>query len=1442
MADITGTGGNDTLPGTAGDDTINGLGGNDTLSGGSGADVFVFQAAGGNGLDTITDFDPAVDTFRIETGNLDFDADNVWYEMRDNQDIRVIMDTNGNGQWDDSDEYVVLSGILNGIDTGISGASILFQSGGGFSFTDFSFGDDDIDFVSSSVTQPEPETPPPTGTLTGDSNTLTGTAGDDELPGTAGADIINGLGGDDTLSGGSGADVFVFQAAGGNGLDTITDFDPAVDTFRIETGNLDFDADNVWYEMRDNQDIRVIMDTNGNGQWDDSDEYVVLSGILNGIDTGISGASILFQSGGGFSFTDFSFGDDDIDFVSSSVTQPEPETPPPTGTLTGDSNTLTGTAGDDELPGTAGADIINGLGGDDTLSGGSGADVFVFQAAGGNGLDTITDFDPAVDTFRIETGNLDFDADNVWYEMRDNQDIRVIMDTNGNGQWDDSDEYVVLSGILNGIDTGISGASILFQSGGGFSFTDFSFGDDDIDFVSSSVTQPEPETPPPTGTLTGDSDTLTGTAGDDELPGTAGADIINGLGGDDVLNGGDGVDRLNGGAGEDVLDGGAGEDVLDGGAGVDGAFYGLSPAGVTIDLSATPDADGYVRGAGGDAEGDRLKNIEYLVGSFYGAGADKLDGGAGVDGAFYDRLTGDDNDNLFWGLGGDDTLTGGSGNDLLGGGAGADKLDGGAGVDGAFYGLSPAGVTIDLSATPDADGYVRGAGGEAEGDRLKNIEDLEGSFYGDRLTGDDNDNLFWGLGGDDTLTGGDGEDELIGGDGDDTLTGGPGADTLDGGEGQDLLSYAGSDGPVTVRLYDGLARRGHAEGDTISGFEHLRGSAYADALAGTGKGNWLDGGAGNDRLLGGSGNDLLGGGAGADKLDGGAGVDGAFYGLSPAGVTIDLSATPDADGYVRGAGGDAEGDRLKDIEHLWGSAYGDILTGDGGDNILFGNDGDDLLNGGGGADWLIGGYGEDTVSYAGSPAGVIVRLHAHRASGGDAEGDTFELITWTYTDKGETLSVQVPDIAHLTGSGSDDLLAGDVRANILRGGGGADTLYGGPGGSEINDDWMYGEDGDDKLYGGHGRDKLYGGRGADSLNGGMGADELEGGADNDTLSGGPGADWFVFGSGSGDDTIKDFEAGSDEIWVAQSGITFSDLRIEANGGNARIGWGNSGQTVTLTGVSHTALTADSFRFFEGRENGFAPTDQAAFDALAVGLRFETPGDSSYYLDFVSPGRFREEFEEGEVYTGRYTYEKTGPNSGKFDSVYDDGDRYSTSVEFESATTGVDAEGARWQLVTSPLDLDDATGDDTLTGTADADTLIGTAGADTISGLGGDDTINGLAGDDILNGNAGNDTLTGGSGADRFVFGAGNGDDAILDFSLGEDKILLDDDLRITDWNVVDAIGSWSVEVSGDDTLTIFISDTATIALDLSDGSTVKVTMDEYDGPSLSIVGDFLEFI
>ena len=87
-------------------------------------------------------------------------------------------------------------------------------------------------------------------------------------------------------------------------------------------------------------------------------------------------------------------------------------------------------------------------------------------------------------------------------------------------------------------------------------------------------------------------------------------------------------------------------------------------------------------------------------------------------------------------------------------------------------------------------------------------------------------------------------------------------------------------------------------------------------------------------------------------------------------------------------------------------------------------------------------------------------------------------------------------------------------------------------------------------------------------------------------------------------------------------------------------------------------------------SGFAPADQSAFDVLVVGKRLLSPDPSysSYYTDFPSPGRF-EEVEPGETYTGRYTYENTGANSATLESQYDDGDRCTAELTFDSATTG-----------------------------------------------------------------------------------------------------------------------------------------------------------------------------
>ena len=374
---------------------------------------------------------------------------------------------------------------------------------------------------------------------------------------------------------------------------------------------------------------------------------------------------------------------------------------------------------------------------------------------------------------------------------------------------------------------------------------------------------------------------------------------------------------------------------------------------MTIDLSAGT-------GLGGDAAGDVLTDIEDIDGS-----------------AYDDILSGNTAANA---------LDGGAGNDQLVGGAGADDLDGGSGIDKAIYTSSASGVTVDLSAGT-------GLGGDAAGDVLTDIEDIDGSAYDDILTGDTAANA------------------LSGGAGNDQLVGGAGADDLDGGSGIDKAIYGASATGVTVDLSAGTGLGGDAAGDVLTDIEDIDGSAYADILTGDTAANALSGGAGNDQLV---------GGVGADDIDGGSGVDKAIYTVSSAGVTVDLAAGT-------GLGGDAAGDVLSGIEDIDGSAHDDVLTGDSAINALDGGAGNDWIEGAAGADTLDGGAGSDWVAYTQSASAVTVDLLAGTTSGGDAAGDSLS------------------NFENIEGSAHNDTLTGDTAANLLQGGGGDDTLVGGLG-------------------------------------------------------------------------------------------------------------------------------------------------------------------------------------------------------------------------------------------------------------------------------------------------------------------------------------------------------------------------------------------------------------
>ena len=111
-------------------------------------------------------------------------------------------------------------------------------------------------------------------------------------------------------------------------------------------------------------------------------------------------------------------------------------------------------------------------------------------------------------------------------------------------------------------------------------------------------------------------------------------------------------------------------------------------------------------------------------------------------------------------------------------------------------------------------------------------------------------------------------------------------------------------------------------------------------------------------------------------------------------------------------------------------------------------------------------------------------------------------------------------------------------------------------------------------------------------------------------------------------------------------------------------------------------------------SSLAPADQDAFNEVFVGKRVLT-GVPNYYIDFVSPGRFKET-EGSDEFAGNYTYQSTGSNTGTVTLNYDDGDRCTFRLTFTSATSGTatfscndgTSGSASWRLADIPSDDDD----------------------------------------------------------------------------------------------------------------------------------------------------------
>ena len=772
-------------------------------------------------------------------------------------------------------------------------------------------------------------------------------------------------------------------------------------------------------------------------------------------------------------------------------------------TITGDKmdNKLWGYDGKDDLSGGDGEDTLDGGVGDDTLDGGAGdGDTLVGgpgadALTGGKGKNDIASYAGSMEGVTVRLHNSQAsggDAEGDTFGGSDTYEYTVK---------DDDDKDVTKEASAPDIEdlTGSDHADVL--AGDGRDNTIKGGGGDDRIFGG----------PTPEGGVSSNSDKLYGEDGDDSLYGGAGVDTLDGGDGNDTLRGGAGADTYAGGAGDDMiyLDfddiNGVSNGEIDGGENLkaDGSMDTENPDSDTVSFANFTDENGGVTGV--NLGSGAYRNIENAIGT-----------------DFKDEITGTGEDNI------------------IEGGDGGDDLDGAGGDnDTVSYESSSKRVRINL-----ADGSA--VGGDATNDTISNFENVTGSGYDDVLTGNASANVLKGLVGDDELTGnagddslegGAGADELKGGTGNDTLEGGAGADELDGGtlsgtvdSEKDTLSYAGSDGGVSVNLASASASGGHANGDTIAviddvnhdaddttdeidvaTFVNVTGSDYRDSLSGDYRANTLKGGKGDDTLRGGAGTDELDGGPGADRLDGGedpgekdnmvpdpdnvgqtiaAPIDTASYLSAEAGVTVDLSTG-------RGTGGDADGDELINIEKVLGSIHDDTFIASAGPDMI---DGSNPL--GGKSD-------SDTVSYEGSAStaagkGVTVGL--------DSDGDFTDASDSTANDGTSAKGDMLENIENLTGSAHADTLTGNASANVLMGGGGDDILSGG------------GEK--DTLHGGDGKDTVKGDAGDDTLTGGAGNDTLDGGADNDTLMGGDGLD-TLYGGGGNDKLTGG--AGDDEL-------------------------------------------------------------------------------------------------------------------------------------------------------------------------------------------------------------------------------------------------------------------------------------------------------------------------
>ncbi len=742
----------------------------------------------------------------------------------------------------------------------------------------------------------------------------------------------------------------------------------------------------------------------------------------------------------------------------------------------------------------------------------------------------------------------------------------------------------------------------------------------------------------------------------------------------DALVGGTGTDLLVGNAGDDTLQGGKGNDFLLGGA--DNDTYSYTNGGNNTDgFDIILDSDG---------------NGSIVVDSA------TLEGGTQYGD---DRVHRDASRHLYVKAGNSLIIDGNilvqNYSPTLGNGMGLT-------LSGPAADINPV-TTRDINGdlTPDGTGTKDELGnlvtnGTAAPDRDDTLYD---SASNDRILGyGGNDIIRASRGGDDIIDGGAGRDIVVDGGGNNAIMGGADGDVLVGGTGSDRI-YA----DTQISVVDAIDL-GNIQNSGINQ-----------------RGDWLTGGSGEDTLIGSASIDVLMGGDGTDLIIGGAGIDyiSGDYNWIPFNldwaVTIQQNGDPLVEPVIDNRPATAGAVDViyagEGTDYVWGDFGNDVLFGEDGVDRLYGGEGNDILIGGGGADTLYGGTGSDIYIF-------------NRGDGGDMVYDTKadnNIFRFGAGISANDITLRLGSLMLDLGNGDEIHIANfdknDVFNNSI-----INSYEFEDGTTLIHNEFLArgfdidGTTGADILTGTNTTDRIDGLGGNDTLYGGDGNDTLDGGAGNDRLEGGFGNDTYLFGRGSGQDTIYNsaWDATADKVDAVQ----FAADVLSAN--------------VTVRRTSADALTLSI--------NGTT-------DTLTIADYFSNDGNS--------PGSRMEEIRFADTVwaVDQIKAMTSQPTSGN-DMLYG----YSTN----DAISGGDSNDV----------IEGLAGDDVLNGDAGDDWVEGNAGNDMLDGGSGNDRLYGNSGDDILSGDAGVDYLYGGAGNDTYRFGRGYKQDTISDSDGNSDTILL----------------------------------------------------------------------